>query len=498
MDPSQATTNPYAQQLGHAAAQTFFQDSTGFRPQPNYHLYASIGPRRDDLQPYQRSVTDFFIPDDLREDLQRKSEASLQTFANSTLPRQLEHFHSLVALDTNNSRGQSTFGYPSWIYKAMSSRDGCLYALRRIEGFRLNNEAAIRTVASWKRITHSGLVQIHDAFTTRVFDDSSLIIVTAYHPCSTTLAEKHFGIRLGSRQGSQVTPENELWGYIVQIATALKTIHEAKLAAQTVMASKVIITSKNRVRLNGCAVFDVLRHDQQKPLDELQRADMVDLGRLILSIAARNINAPQNAAKSLELVSRTYSERLRSVIAWLLTPPTTSADTPQQPDVPAPQYNINTLLGNIVDKVLTVYDSGLHFEDELQSQMMSELENGRIARLMIKLNMILERPETGSSLTGGTNSTQVNNSSQAWSEIGDRYCLKLFRDYVFHQVDSEGRPVTNLGHVIDCLNKLDAGVDEKIRLVSRDEQNMMICSYKELKRCFEGVWSELLKAQARH
>lgn len=41
-----------------------------------------------------------------------------------------------------------------------------------------------------------------------------------------------------------------------------------------------------------------------------------------------------------------------------------------------------------------------------------------------------------------------------WSETGDRYIIKLFRDYVFHQVDENGAPVVNLSHVLTCLNKV--------------------------------------------
>ena len=41
-----------------------------------------------------------------------------------------------------------------------------------------------------------------------------------------------------------------------------------------------------------------------------------------------------------------------------------------------------------------------------------------------------------------------------WSETGDRYIIKLFRDYVFHQVDEKGHPVMDLGHVLTCLNKV--------------------------------------------
>ena len=44
-----------------------------------------------------------------------------------------------------------------------------------------------------------------------------------------TLAEKHFGQgrqTSSNRPGGQVVSENELWSYIVQIASALKAIHE--------------------------------------------------------------------------------------------------------------------------------------------------------------------------------------------------------------------------------------------------------------------------------
>jgi len=42
----------------------------------------------------------------------------------------------------------------------------------------------------------------------------------------------------------------------------------------------------------------------------------------------------------------------------------------------------------------------------------------------------------------------------AWSETGDRYMLKLFRDYLFHQVDSDGLPWIDMAHIIQTLNKV--------------------------------------------
>lgn len=67
--------------------------------------------------------------------------------------------------------------------------------------------------------------------------------------------------------------------------------------------------------------------------------------------------------------------------------------------------------------------------------------------------------------------------------------MKLFRDYVFHQVDEVGRPVVDMTHVLACLNKLDAGTDERIMLVSRDEQSCLVVSYREVKTCIESAFT---------
>ena len=117
--------------------------------------------------------------------------------------------------------------------------------------------------------------------------------------------------------------------------------------------------------------------------------------------------------------------------------------------------------------------------DHLEGELAKELENGRLTRLLCKLGFINERPEF--------------DMDPSWSETGDRYLLKLFRDYVFHQVDENGEPILNLAHVVQCLNKLDAGHPEKIMLVSRDELSCIVVSYKDLKRCLEETFLELIR-----
>ena len=50
--------------------------------------------------------------------------------------------------------------------------------------------------------------------------------------------------------------------------------------------------------------------------------------------------------------------------------------------------------------------------------------------------------------------------------------LKLFRDYMFHQVMEDGRPFMDMAHVISCLNRLDAGIPDKVTVVLMDLDSM--------------------------
>lgn len=45
-----------------------------------------------------------------------------------------------------------------------------------------------------------------------------------------------------------------------------------------------------------------------------------------------------------------------------------------------------------------------------------------------------------------------------WSDTGDRYILKLFRDYVFHSIGVDGTPILDLSHVLTCLNKVSGRI----------------------------------------
>ncbi|KAJ3092231.1 PAB-dependent poly(A)-specific ribonuclease subunit 3 [Quaeritorhiza haematococci] len=430
-------------------------------PQPlQYHLYTTPLPHISNLHPHQKTIHAFFMSDKLREDLQRRSEAVWQILDPNNpeaqrLPQELHIYHSLYPLDDHKEKSTKVFGYPTWVYKVTSSVDGKPYILRRVEGFRLTNEAAMSSIEGWRRIRHANIVSVKEAFTTKGFGDNSLVFVYDYHPLATTLYAKHF---LPSGHAPVGLPEKNLWSYITQLASALKTIHSAGLAARIIEPSKILVTGKNRIRLNCCGIFDMLTYDGGKTIPHYQQDDLLHFGQLIVALACGSLASVHNLPKSIEYISRQYSADLKNVVLYLLSKPSN-------------YKTIDDVITMIGPRILHEINSAHHYNDLLENELTRELENGRLVRQLCKLGFINERPEF--------------DMDPSWSETGDRYLLKLFRDYVFHQVDENGNPIVDMAHVMTCLNKLDSGVDEKIMLMSRDEQSCLIVSYKELKQCIE-------------
>lgn len=138
------------------------------------------------------------------------------------------------------------------------------------------------------------------------------------------------------------------------------------------------------------------------------------------------------------------------------------------------------------ERLMVALDGASSLSDALIADLGCELENGRLLRLLIKLGFINERPD------GDGSQGAAAASSSGWSETGDRYLCKLFRDFVFHQSDPDtGLPRLDWGHVVEALNKLDAGAPEEVLLLSRDEQSMLVASYADVRRCVETSYAEL-------
>ncbi|CDH57810.1 poly-specific ribonuclease [Lichtheimia corymbifera JMRC:FSU:9682] len=462
----------------------YYMNAPVFARQPlQYHLYASNAPPVSRLLPHHRTIQSFFMPDNLREELTQRNETTLMSAPahDLGLPQEVHVYHSLYPLQHSQmampGEVSSFFGHPTSVYKAVSGADGRTYVLYRIEGFRLSKERAMSFVEQWRKVQHCNIISIHEAFTTRAFGDASLVFVYDYFPCARTLHDVYMtphgqmtlqGELRTKKTGKTIVSEETIWSYIVQIVSAIKTAHATGLAIRSIDPSKILVTSKHRIRVNCVASLDVMDYETKDSVcsAENREQDFVALGKLILALACGSPMAHQHLPECIESISQDYSEDLKDVILYLITSEEEEGDK-----------DVDELVAMIAPHVLDEIDRSQSYNDSFENELSRELENGRLVRLLIKMGFINERPEF--------------DMDPSWSETGDRYIIKLFRDYVFHQVDENGTPVIDMVHVLTCLNKLDAGLDEKMMLMSRDEQSCLIVSYKEVKNCIIAAFKDL-------
>uniref|UniRef100_A0A673YB20 PAN2-PAN3 deadenylation complex subunit PAN3 n=1 Tax=Salmo trutta TaxID=8032 RepID=A0A673YB20_SALTR len=446
---------------------------------PTYHIYPPTAPHVAYMQP-KANAPSFFMADELRQELINRhliTMAQIDQSENTGVPSEVDSYHSLFPLEPvpppNRLQKTSNFSYITSCYKAVNSKDDLPYCLRRVHGFRLVNTKCMMLVDMWKKIQHSNSVTLREVFTTKAFGDHCELFDPFYLRILNVFLIHE---PPPPRQHAGLLPESLIWAYIVQLSSALRTIHTAGLACRVMDPSKILITGKTRLRVNCVGVFDVLTFDNSQTnhvtlMPQYQQADLISLGKVVLALACNSLAGIQreNLQKAMELVSINYSSDLKNLILYLLT---------EQSRL----RSVNDIMPMIGARFYTQLDASQMRNDVIEEDLAKEVQNGRLFRLLAKLGTINERPEF--------------QKDRTWSETGDRYLLKLFRDHLFHQVTEAGTPWIDLSHIVSCLNKLDAGVPEKINLVSRDEKSVLVVTYLDLKRCFDSTFQELQQAAA--
>jgi PAB-dependent poly(A)-specific ribonuclease subunit 3 len=325
-------------------------------------------------------------------------------------------------------------------------------------------------VRKWSPLAnHPNLVGFRDAFVSEeMLSVPSLNLTYDYHHASCSLEQIYIVPSQGGHKSR--LSEEELWSYLVQMTAALRAVHSAglDLGPSRLAPSKVLLCSPGRLRIGSLGVEEIL-HGSTSPMDMMtsQLLDLEALGHLILTLAT----AVKNMAPTLDNLILHYSRELCHIVAGLIAAPKGNGF-----------QNWKSLAVALGDRVFDELGTSLENVDTLAMGMLKECENGRIARFLIKLNAVVDRAE----LLGDTR----------WAETGDRYLLKLFRDFIFHQVDDQGLPINDWGIIIDAINKADSGIDEKIMLLSRDEASMLVVSYADIKRCLVSAYEEIKRNSA--
>ncbi|KER29550.1 hypothetical protein T265_03848 [Opisthorchis viverrini] len=444
------------------------------------------------------------------------------------LPRNLGAYTDLVPLEVmQQPRVSVTFGLPCVCFKAWSPRFGRPMLLRRVI-LPVDHEAALSPDAyllakQLSELDHPAVVGFRDVFFTNAFNDNSAVVVYEYTPCSSTLQQTHmsdpmkltsfsspFNISRTVRPHSALKsgpsdlgmlPETTLWSYLVQLVHGIRFIHQQVHRACGILdPTKVLIQDGTRLRINCFGLKDILFHQSQDPnLAEDQAGDFVQLGKLLVGAACGTAEAIQTNQRvtSFNLLQRTYRPEMVTLLRGLISGQITGVDQLMRATSPYVYDQLTTVSdhSDFLERQLFLVGSRFSVDNDFRYYMVhinnvvdnnckynlfQGMECDRLFRLICKLQSIVERNDR-------------NGTNPDWSETGDRYMLKLFRDFVFHQTDQLGAPYLDLSHIITTLNKVEASSHERLCLVSRDSQNVILMTYADIKQWLDSSFSHLVE-----
>ncbi|CAI5759803.1 unnamed protein product [Candida verbasci] len=433
-----------------------------------YHLYAPTPPPRLQipLQKHETNSSILFIPNNLREYLHKKNESSLQILNHSNLPDHINYYHSLVPIDKSYEIKSKIWNKNSIIFKCYSNLDGNLYVMRKIEPVEILSDKPFKTIKKWiSRIKgNSNIVELKDCFTTMNFGNySSLCMIYDYFPNSITVYENH-------KKGLKLEPVTEdlLWNYLIQLINAIKFVHENNLAVKSSLnLSKIIITNKDRIRISSIGISDILEREKDNNYEESkeiieksQLEDIHNLGKLLFDLSVLLLPINVRNLMNLNLIELRHFNQLRNSTnlseLW--------CNTLEKLIYADETFTLSEFNTSLTTPMLSTINNLQQSNDFFENQLMTELENARLFRLMTKINFII---------FNSTNVSQIK-------------ILKLFQHYLFNTYDINGKKQINLSKILINLNKLDCGIDEKILLVSNNQQECIIVSYKEIKELIDS------------
>ena len=385
------------------------------------------------------------------------------------LPEVVQHkYHSLLMLDQAGAGPVSAIlGYKTVAYKALSTTDPFVYCLRRVDGFRLSNFDLVQdAIERWSDIKHPNIVSVRQAFATSEFQDAegvgeggSLVYVYDYIDLAQTMEAWH-----QQHYSASLVHETVLWDFALQICMALRLIHSRGLAARCVCASKILVSSRLRIHLNCVGLLDAILHQSitlqhRQPVRELQRADLVALGQILVWLGTGVPVTSVPVASDLKALPNSI-QRLVEECA------TGSAAS---------------ILGLSGSFLAFKAEQLLSSQDLLMTELRKTVDVARLNRVLIKICAIADRVHL--------------NDDWRWASTGDRYIVQLFRDYIFFQADESGsRPFLDSGHVTDCLAKADVGSYEPVMLMNRDGSSVLVTNYNDIRRCIESSFKEIADA----
>uniref|UniRef100_A0A5K3EHB4 Pan3_PK domain-containing protein n=1 Tax=Mesocestoides corti TaxID=53468 RepID=A0A5K3EHB4_MESCO len=417
----------------------------------------------------------------LHQALRNKLRASILTPpSKSNFPQTLGPYLLVNPLEgASTPRVSEALELPTQCFKAWSPRLSMPVVLRRVLPERLEPlpSEAYFLARQFCDASDPSVIQLRDVVPVDEFGDNSVIFVYDFLPCCYTLQQIHMSDPAkssGELPPSDLLPERTAWMFLVQLTQALRFAHQTLNRSVGVLhPSKILVQDGTRLFVNCIGLKDVINHSTMaNTMAELKARDFVALGKLMLGVIFGTPLAMKKPTQYLSILEQVFPQGLPNLLQDLLTGTLSSVDA-----------LVLATANHAYDHLSTICSVNKYQE----RQLLRELENGRLFRLICKLNSVVERHDT----------RRLDHREPEWSETGDRYMLKLFRDFVFHQVDQRGAPHLDLAHIVTVLNKVEAASQERLCLVSRKGERAIIVTYADIRHWLDTSFGSLVEEHRR-
>lgn len=257
--------HPHSPTVSQENGTTYFQNSIHH---PNgihqhHHLFDLSRPQISGLPPLysnpdsdttKKTKDSFFMDEEIRTMLlnqQMISQLSLVDNENpSRYPAEIDTYHQLFPLENTDQKSATLNPIVTSTFR-VNHRDGLHYCMKRIHACRNVSKSGLQTLEKWKSLRHSNIVTLHEVFTTKAFQDQSLVFIYDFHPSTDTLMDIMFRsprwkstAELINLKQKVLPNEQTIWTYVVQLTSAIRQIHSAGLAYRSLDLTKLLLTGK--------------------------------------------------------------------------------------------------------------------------------------------------------------------------------------------------------------------------------------------------------------
>ncbi|RHW68367.1 Pab1p-dependent poly(A) ribonuclease subunit [Trypanosoma brucei equiperdum] len=365
------------------------------------------------------------------------------------------HYTTIYNIENEASPSSMNPKVRTQVYQTTTRMAGTSMALRRLVKMSTTAEECAAVSELFRQYRHPNLVPLTNVLVTDEFVMGSADVIMEYKFITGAKSLNEAFINEGK------ATEGLLWSFACQMVSLMRAFHETSTPLRGLHWTKILfVPVSSRFYFSGVGFMDVMEpKGSAHQSAALMKHDIQSLGLLLLQLSTGNSNAkPEDFTAQ---PAKGYSG-----IFWLLVKACIDGTA-----------DVVTLCRALGERMSMEVAHQEGHADRLISQCGKEAHNGRIMRLMIKLNFVLE---------------SLHDFPEHSAEANNRYALRLFSQYVFNQVDERHRTRLDWGHVFHSLNKLDCGSEELVQLIGNDESNtILVISYRDLRDTLERAFEQL-------